>query len=475
MRVSLFRLSYYDLYMRRWYLGWLLRDNPSYERIIVDEGHDMQEGVKARIEEVWDRLGEALFAHKAQIIILTGTLPRYLIDAYQKQLQRDDMNIIREPSDRRNNAYHSVVAYARSSFESYHYGDITEQLIVNLTRHIEQSSTPDDRILVFFPSRDVVEAFGTAHNYLWYHSRCTKSAMADTLESWDRHDYRVLIATTAMAQGLDRRLRYVIAANVVYGITTIAQMMGRAGRDGQPSDMIFIGPPTVPLDVDVPWHEDSILAQHQLHTTTTCQREVMMTSLDGPSNTYQCLINGSTAVDIHPCGICAPQSPVHLLALQAVETARRAYTARSRRVSIPATRAVTASRNPFQRRVSTAISTDRAPTSRRINENAKSVREGSSSVKSWSSQLAQEREERRENPRYSHSGDAEQDQDISIEVRLLSNPTTSLMTDTPWRERQPKPWKTLSDHGSVLPEAVIRALDKLPIKRAAAQRVRCID
>lgn len=395
----------------------------------------MQEGVKARIEEVWNRFSPAVFAHRAQLIILTATLPRHLIADYQKQLQRDDINIIREPSDRPNIAYHSIIAYLRAMSESYHYEDITQHLIAFLIHHIEQSSTPTDRILVFFPGRDIVEAFGTAHNYLWYHSRCPKSALADILESWDDPDCRVLIATTAMAQGLDRRVRYVIAANVVYGISTIAQMMGRAGRDDRPANMFFVGPQNMPLDVNARWQEDTMLAQHHLHTTDTCLREVMMVSLDGPSLAYQCLADSSTAVSVNPCGTCAPQSAIHLLAVQAVETARQAYAARSREVSIPARRAVPAGHNPFQHRATSSAmstSTNRAPTSRRLNEKAQTIREHTSSVQAWSSQSTRDRQERRDNPRYLHSGDEmpislgvneAADQDVSVEVRLLINLT----------------------------------------------------
>lgn len=438
----------------------------------------MQEGVKARIETTWNLLADALFAHKSQLIILSGSFPPHLIPAYQKQLQRDDLNVIREPSDRPNIAYHSIIAYVRAISDDYYYEDITQQLIASLMHHIEQSSTPTDRILVFFANRDTVEAFGTAHNYIWYHSHCTKTALADALESWDNLDCHVLVATTSMAQGLDRsNVRFVIAANIPYGVTTVTQMVGRAGRDGQPSDMFFVGPSHVPLPVDVRWHEDSMLAQHHLNTTSACQREAMMISLDGPSDhTYQCFSDVSTAVDMHPCGTCAPLSAMHLLALQAVETARQAYDSRSPEVSIPARRVVTAGRNVFHHR-STSSTTS---TSRRLHEKkAQST--------SWPSQLTQERQEHRQNPRYSHSGEEmpmgsviceEAEQDVSIGVRLFIDPTPSLITDTPPQKRQVKPWKTLSEHGASLPQAVVRALNKVSSggnAQRAAQWVRFIN
>lgn len=404
--------------MRRWYVGSILRESWDFERIVIDEGHDMQEGVKARIETTWNELAEALFAYKAQLIILTATLPPYLVPAYQKQLRRDDFNIIREPSDRPNIAYHYILSYVRAISDAYNYEDIIQQLVSSLTNRITQSSTPSDRILVFFPGREMVEAFGTAHEYLWYHSCCTKSALAQRLASWDRLDSRVLVATTAMAQGLDRsNVRYVIAANVPYGISTVAQMMGRAGRDGLASDMFFIGPAIIPLDLSTRWHEDSILAQHHLNSTDTCQRHILATSLDGPKLSYQCITEGSTVVNINPCGTCAPRSAMHRLALEAVENARVTYASQSSEFS------------------AAAISSNRVRRFKHVDKKPEYIREASSSVNSWSSQLAQQREEHRQTPRYSHAG-----------------------------EEMPigKPWKTLSEHGARLPQAVVRALDKVP-------------
>lgn len=72
----------------------------------------------------------------------------------------------------------------------------------------------------------------------------------------------------------------------------------------------------------------------------------------------------------------------------------------------------------------------------------------------------------------------EAEQDVSIGVRLFIDPTPSLITDTPPQKRQVKPWKTLSEHGASLPQAVVRALNKVSSggnAQRAAQWVRFIN
>lgn len=331
----------------------------------------MQEGVQGRIDTTYAKLPEALLAFEAQIVILTATVQPHSLPLYQTQFGRDDFNVIREPSDRPDVAFHLVPTYVRTTSEPYNGEDIVLNLTTSLTHHIEQSPTPTDRILVFFPDRSSVQSFAEAHGYLWSHSHCSKDHLTESLASWDRLDCRVLVGTTAFAQGLDREsIRYVITANVTYGITTVAQMMGRAGRDGVPSDMFFIGPKKAPLDVSISWRSDSMLAQHHLNATSGCQREVMITALDGPSKTYQCFTAGFA---VHPCGNCAPKAPLHLLALQAVETARQAYVARSRRATIPSKLVASASQN---------LSSHQATSTR---SSQFSFSGDSSSIASWSS------------------------------------------------------------------------------------------
>lgn len=281
------------------------------------------EGVEERIENIWIPLAGMLFKHPVQIIFTTATMPPYMVDQYRALLGRSDFNIIRVSSDRPNVAFHLIPAYAEPfpARRNYNYEDVVHALIRVFTALIVRSSTPNDRILVFFPLTRTVQEFAEAHNYLWHNSTRSKIGLNATLAAWDARSSRVLVGTTSLAQGLDRGdVRIVIVANALYGHTTLTQMLGRAGRDGLPSDLLFIAPYGTNTQPPRASNNPSHAAQHHLNAATGCQRLLSMVSMDGPNlPSYSCL--GSVA---HPCGNCGPEG-IQRVAVLAVREAEALY------------------------------------------------------------------------------------------------------------------------------------------------------
>lgn len=317
------------------FLGsWKARGCVDFVRIVIDEVQNALEGVPARCENTWRPLMRRLFDHPVQLIFMTATMPEYLRAEYRALIDRPDITILCEGSDRPNVAFHFIPAsvelttMARAEPKEYQYQDVVYALIVSLLSFMQQPDNAVGCILVFFVSPDMVQSFAEQHGYLWHTSNCTKVALQETLDAWGPQS-PVLVGTTALAEGLDFNVRHVIVGNVVFGHTTITQMLGRAGRDGLPSDLFFVGHHGVdthpPLVTGKPGHD----AQHALNSTAGCQRKLSMQSMDGESleglEAYDCANPPSTISGaINPCGNCDPEG-IHRLGRLAVGAATAAH------------------------------------------------------------------------------------------------------------------------------------------------------
>ncbi|KAF7965750.1 hypothetical protein HWV62_42010 [Athelia sp. TMB] len=352
-------------------IQWDSRGLPPFKRVFIDEIQDGCEGVPGRIKNTWKPLFQMLRGHHAQIILTTATLPPYLMPQYRELLDRDDFNVIREGCDRPNVAFHYIPGYDTSQFEArprenYHHQDVVLQLIRLLTAIIDRSLTPNDRIMVFFPHVKTVRSFAEDNGFLWHDSSRTKLALQDTLSRWQGGTCRTLITSMAMAQGIDHPdIRYLIAADVFYGLGAVTQILGRGGRDELPSDFFFIGPHGADQQPPPRTGNPALDAQHQLNAESECQRRFAMTTMDGPVvAAYSCLdeIEGERGV-VHPCGTCQPDG-IHHVGLLAVRAASREYLRR-----LQASSPLTASHKPTStvlpsvnaRRVSSTSLGDKQP------------------------------------------------------------------------------------------------------------------
>lgn len=261
----------------------------------------------------WKNLARLLAVLDMQFIFMTGTVPRDYVKLYFQLLERKDFDIFRLPSDRPNISLHHLPGYRHAS-KTYFHQDVALRLTKDLT---EESSASQgvpgrpERILIFFPNTETIQPFAEDNGYLWYHSKeGTKLTLHEVLEAWQSGPCNVLVASTSMANGMDvEGVRYVIVVDVHYGVSTLAQMIGRAGRDDLPSAAYFIGhgDPTDLNLFDVP--------------ATKCLRRIMMEHLDGDPYAFSC----SDAPDkVQPCGVCDPSSRAHQVGLGALAVTKEA-------------------------------------------------------------------------------------------------------------------------------------------------------
>lgn len=247
---------------------------------------------------------------KMQLIFMTGTIPPTYVKLYFQLLGRPDFVIFRLPSDRWNVSLHHIPAY-RQPTRAYFHEDIVLRLIEVLNA---LPTATKGRILVFFPYTETIEHFADTNGYLWYHSKeGTKLRLQEVLQAWDSGPCNVLVASTAMAQGMDiADVRYVIVVDIHYGVSTLSQMMGRAGRDDEPSAAYFIG------------HQSKVEAS-DLNLFAVpgkeCLRKIMMGHLDGQDYAFTCK---NAPYYVQYCGICNPKSETHQMGSAAAAYAKDA-------------------------------------------------------------------------------------------------------------------------------------------------------
>lgn len=320
----IFKLSL--TYFSSWLKEWDSRCVP-HNRIILDEIQDSGEGVPARREKTYQPLMQKLKEFNVQLIMLTATMPDYLRADYRQLFDREDFTLFSESSDRPNVGYHFGTASevltqkAKKDYSKYQYQDVVQNLICKLIAKISSSTSTHDHILVFFSTPDIIQSFAEGHGYLWHNSTKTHTGLQATLDAWDAHQSKVLVGTTSLAQGVNRdSVCYVIVANVYYGHTILVQMLGRAGRNGGPSDLFFIGPYGANTIAPFTLNKPGVAAQHNLNAYPGCQRKFSMVSMDGPDHpAYSCLDPPDLEHGpVQPCGNCAPASALHQLFMSSV-------------------------------------------------------------------------------------------------------------------------------------------------------------
>jgi len=119
-------------------------------------------------------------------------------------------------------------------------GTVADQVLDALDRHKGQagiiySSTKTDVDILYKYLRE----WGV--NCLKYHGGLTDDERSFTSETFSRGMVDVVIATNAFGMGLDRSdIRFIIQTDMPESVTTYVQEVGRAGRDGKPSECLLL-------------------------------------------------------------------------------------------------------------------------------------------------------------------------------------------------------------------------------------------
>lgn len=241
-------------------------------RIVFDEaqGYIYDTGWRQSLRDMaWLSKAKAV-----QRVFLTGSLPPGVEDTFRHLMDMTPLNsvTVRVPTARRDISFH--VRHSPSPS------------IADVSPLIRARIAKDERCIVFTKSvADHVPLAEALHHFhpLSYHGGGVSAAdQADTIRRFEAGASSVIIATTALATGVDlRRMGLIIFWHGPFSLVDLAQQSGRAGRHGERAQVMVLIPSR--LVHDVPGSE-STPDQRHLHdflTTSKCRFGVLSRYLDG--------------------------------------------------------------------------------------------------------------------------------------------------------------------------------------------------
>ena len=226
------------------------------------------------------------------------------------------MSLVRRSTDRPEVAY-LVVDVDRSLTSMEATLRLTEALHGRLKDH--------ERMIVFQFSGDLTEVFAEHAHCAYYHGNMPEDVKAQQLQLWDTGKCKVLSATTAAAQGIDRPfIKYAVIQDGTYGMISYVQEVGRIGRRGEDSYAFLVRPTKVdkaalrkdrfdPKDKSC----STDLKQYSMQDVQ-CRRCWILETMDGANLAFTCKEG-----NCNPCDVCNPASEMALFAKQAIRLSRR--------------------------------------------------------------------------------------------------------------------------------------------------------
>ncbi|KAG1837982.1 P-loop containing nucleoside triphosphate hydrolase protein [Suillus subalutaceus] len=118
-----------------------------------------------------------------------------------------------------------------------------KQSLNSLVHALNRRLRDEEHMLMFFASQGDAQLFVTQNRCAVYHSKLFKpgNTKAYDLDLWDRGESKVMVCTTAFAQGMDRcNVQYVVIFRPAYRLIVNNQMLGHAGRDREESHVFFV-------------------------------------------------------------------------------------------------------------------------------------------------------------------------------------------------------------------------------------------
>ncbi|KAG2121470.1 hypothetical protein DEU56DRAFT_918156 [Suillus clintonianus] len=279
-----------------------------FGRLFVDEFHDILNCHPGRIER-WKALARQFSAMCIKILLLTATGPPARISSLIKPfgLKRKQIMEVRSSTNRPEIGMHVVNLQPIAARQS----------LILLVSALSKRLTEEERMLVFCSTQSDVEGIAQQAKCASYHSNLwgAGNTKAYNLHRWDEGESKVMVCTTAFAQGMDRpSVRYVVIFKPSFGLIVNNQMLGRAGRDGRESHVFFLTDDGGP-SFRGPSTDQCVGELNELVHGSSCRRFINMQCMDGDTLAMKCTDDPTFVL----CDVCDPDSAMQQFAMKIIQ------------------------------------------------------------------------------------------------------------------------------------------------------------
>ena len=161
------------------------------------------------------------------VLALTATATPAVVDDIQDKLQFAEKNVFKMSFERKNLAY-IVRTVADKQNEMTHILQVGEGSAIGYARSRNRTKE----------MAEVLSKSGIPATF--YHAGLDPVVKDERQKMWQDDEVRVMVATNAFGMGIDKsNVRWVIHYNMPKSIESFYQEIGRAGRDGAPSDTVL--------------------------------------------------------------------------------------------------------------------------------------------------------------------------------------------------------------------------------------------
>lgn len=161
------------------------------------------------------------------LILMSGTVPIAMEKALLEEFKLASSTIIHRGQTNRAELEYSVYI---CRFQS--------ELYAKLTKYCKISERSNEKLIIFCPTKAICKEIhdmltGRHLKPLWVTSELSSCEKKEKLEKWKGDEHHLMVATSALAYGVDVDVHCVIHCGAPHSFIDYAQECGRAGRSGK--------------------------------------------------------------------------------------------------------------------------------------------------------------------------------------------------------------------------------------------------